>query len=86
MNNRKSYLKDTNKIFDDGPVIIVKFVPSQFQNLVSGDLVDGFLVYKNETHHIVGQVSLGYNITEDELLLEVEFYAGAAPYRKGNCC
>lgn len=29
-NKRWFYLKDTNKIFNDDPVVIVEFVPSQF--------------------------------------------------------
>ena len=86
MNNQRYYLKDMNKIFDDDPVIIVNFIPSQFQNLVSSDLVYSFPVCKSETHHVIGQVPLGYKLIGDEPLLEVEFQAGAVPCRKDNCC
>ena len=71
MNERQFYLKDTNKIFDDDPVVIVEFIPSQFQNLVSGDLVDSFPVCKDKTHHVVGWIPSGYNVLGDEPLPEV---------------
>ena len=80
-----TYLKDANEIFDDGPVVIIKLVPSQFQTLVGCDLVNSLPVCEHKTHHVVGRVPSGYNVTGDEPLLEVEFRAGAAPCGEGNC-
>lgn len=71
--NRLLYLKDTNEIFNNDPVIVVKLIHSQFQRFVSSDLVNCSPVFENETHHVVGRVPSGYNVTGDELLLEVEF-------------
>ncbi len=78
------YLEDANEIFNDDPVVIVELIPSQFQSLVGSDLVNGFPVCEHKTHHVVGRVPSGYNVTGDEPLLEVEFRAGAAPCREGN--
>ena len=80
-----TYLQDANEIFDDGPAVIVELVPSQFQSLVSGDLVNSLPVCEHKAHHVVGQVPSRYNVTGDEPLLEVEFRAGAAPCGEDNC-
>jgi hypothetical protein len=68
-----TYLEDANKIFDNDPVVVVELIPSQFQRLVGGDLVDSLPVCEHKTHHVVGRVPSGYNVTGDELRLEVEF-------------
>jgi hypothetical protein len=80
-----TYLKDVNEIVDNDPVVIVELVPSQFQRLVGGDFVDSLPICERKAHHVVGRVPSGNNVTGDELLLEVEFRAGAAPRGEGNC-
>jgi hypothetical protein len=80
-----TYLEDTNKIFNDDPVVIVELVLSQFQSFVGRDLVNSLPVCEHKTHHVIGRVPSGYNVTGDEPLLEVEFQAGVAPCREGNC-
>ena len=84
--NKRIYLKDVNKIFDNDPVIIVELVLPQFQTLVGSDLVDSFLVCEDKTHHVICQVPSCYNIMRDKSLVEVKFQAGAAPHRKSNGC
>ena len=84
-NKRVLYLKDANEIFDDDPVTTFELIPSQFQSLVSGDLVDSFLVCEHKMQHVIGWVPSGYNVMGDEPLLEVEFQAGVVPCREGNC-
>jgi hypothetical protein len=79
-----THLEHANEIVDNDPVIVVELVPSQFQRLVGGDLVDSVSVCERKAHHVVGQVPSGYNVTGDEPLLEVEFGAGAAPCGEGN--
>ena len=81
-----TYLKDTNEIFNDGPVVIIKLVLSQFQSFVSCDLVNSLPVCKHKTHHVVGRVPSGYNIVRDEPLLEAKLRAGAMPSGEGNGC
>jgi hypothetical protein len=72
MQKKLLYLKDANEIFNNDPVIVVKLVPSPFQTLVSGDLVDSLPVCEHKTHHVIGRVPLGYNVMGDEPFLEVE--------------
>ena len=70
---RLHYLENTVKIFEDGPVIIVELIPSQFQGLVSGDIIDSVLVFEYKLHHVIGQVLSSYHIVGDKPLFEVEF-------------
>jgi hypothetical protein len=77
---RRLYLKDANKIFDNNPVVIVELVLSQFQSLVSGDLVNSLPIFEYEAHHVIGRVPSGHNVVGNEPLLEIEFRAGASPF------
>ena len=70
---RLHYLENTNKIFNNGPVIIVKLIPSQFQGLVSSDIIDSVSVFEYKLHHVIGQVPSSYHIVGDKPLFEVEF-------------
>ena len=70
---RLHYLENTVKIFEDGPVIIVELIPSQFQGLVSGYIIDSVLVFEYKLHHVIGQVLSSYHIVGDKPLFEVEF-------------
>jgi hypothetical protein len=78
------YLKNTHKILDDGPVIIVKFVASQLQMLVGSNIVNHHPVREHELQHVIGGVLVCHNIVGDKPFLEVELMAGAAPSGEGN--
>ena len=39
-----TYLKDSDEIFDNIPVIVIKFILPQLQHFVSGDLINGALI------------------------------------------
>jgi hypothetical protein len=82
---RPTYLKNAHKILDDSPVIIVEFVASHLQTLVSSNFVNHHPVCEHKLQHVIGGVPGRHNITGDKPFLEVELMAGAAPSREGNC-
>jgi hypothetical protein len=82
---RHTYLENAHEILDDGPVIVVKFIPSQLEALVSGNLVNRHPVRERELHHVICGVPARHNITGDEAFLEMHLAADAAPSRKSNC-
>ena len=82
---RTTYLKNTHKILNDGPVIVVKFIPSQLEALVSGNLVNRHPVHECELHHVICGVPACHDITGDEAFLEMHLTADVAPSRKSNC-
>ena len=51
---RLHYLEDTNEIFDDNPLIVVSLESSQFQGLISSDVVNCMSVCEYKMHHVVG--------------------------------
>ena len=79
------YLKDGNKIFDNIPITIMKFVLLQPQCFVGGDLINSMSVFEYKNHHIVGGVLLHYNIMWDKLHFEAEFKADPTPGRQNDC-
>ena len=80
-----TYLKNTNKILNDDPVIIVKLILSQFQTFLSSDLVDCWPVYAYELHHIVCRIPPGHNIAGNEPWFKTELATNAAPSRESDC-
>ena len=82
---RPTYLEDPHEILNDGPVIIVKFIPSQLKALVSSNLVNHHPVCECELHHVICGVPAHHNITGDEAFLEMCLTADAAPSRESNC-
>ena len=82
---RHTYLENAHEILDDGPVIVVKFIPSQLEALVSSNLVNRHPVRERELHHVICGVPARHNIMGDEAFLEVCLTADAAPSRESNC-
>jgi hypothetical protein len=82
---RPTYLENAYKILDDGPVIIVEFIPSQLQTFVGGNLVNRNPVRKHKLQHVVCGVPARHDITGDEPFLEMELMADAAPSRESDC-
>ena len=79
------YLENSNKIFNDSPIIIIKFVLPQLQYFVGSDLINSMPVFEYEIHHIIGGVPSRYHIAWDKLLFEAEFKAGPTPGRQSDC-
>jgi hypothetical protein len=80
-----AYLKNTDEILDDDPVVMVELIPSQFQGFVGCDLVNCCPVSKYKPHHIICRVPSRHNITRDKPFLEIELTADAAPSRESDC-
>ena len=80
-----TYLENTNQIVDNVPVITIKLISSQFQTLVSSDLVDCFPIRMYKLHHVIGQIPPGHDIARNESRLKIELAADAAPSRKSDC-
>ena len=76
---RPTYLKNTHKILNDGPVIIDEFIASQLQMLVGSNVANHHPVHEHKLQHVIGGVPVHYDIMGDKLSLEVELVAGAAP-------
>ena len=81
-----TYLKDGNKIFDNIPVIVIKFILLQLQHFVGSDLIDSTPVFEYKIHHIVSGVPSHYHITWDKLHFEAEFRADLTPGRQNDRC
>ena len=81
-----TYLKDGNEIFDNIPVIIIKFILPQLQHFVSGDLINGAPVFKYKVHHIICGIPSRYHIAWDKPHFEAKFRAGLTPGRQSDCC
>jgi len=82
---RLTDLENTCKILNDNPVIIVEFVPSQLQTLVSSNLVNHYPVCKHKIQHVISGVPAHHNIMGDELFLEIQLVTDAAPGGESNC-
>ena len=82
---RQTYLENAHKILDDGPVIIVEFIPSQLQTLVGSNFVNHRPVPEHKLQHVVCGVPAYHDIMGDKPFLEIELMADAAPSRESNC-
>ena len=78
------YLENGNEIFDNNPIIIIKFVLPQLQHFVGSDLINNVPVFEYKIHHIVGGVPSHYHIAWDKLLFEAKFRADLAPGGQSN--
>jgi hypothetical protein len=82
---RLRYLENAYEILDDGPVIIVEFVPSQLQTFVGGNFVNCNPVREHKLQHVVCGVPACHDIMGDEPFLETELTADAAPSGESDC-
>jgi len=82
---KATYLENTDEILNDDPVVIVEFIPSQFQSFVGGDLVNCCPVGEYKPHHVICRVPPRHNITRDEPFLEIELTANVTPSRESDC-
>ena len=85
ISGKLTYLKNTNQIFNDDPVIIIKLVPPEFEGFVGSDGIDCSSICEYEFHHVVRGVPTGYDITRDESFLEIGPMTDLPPSRKSNC-
>lgn len=80
-----TYLKNTNEILNDIPVLVVKLILSQFQTFLGSDLVDCWPIRTYELHHIVRRIPPGHDIAGDEPWFKTELATNAAPGRESDC-
>ena len=69
------YFKNANKVFDDNPIIIVKLVLPQFENLVCSNLVDSWPVCHYKPHHVICRIPPGHDVAGNEPFLEINLTA-----------
>jgi hypothetical protein len=81
---KQAYLKNSEKVFDNVPVLIIQLVLSKFEHLVCCYIIDDYAIVVSNFQHIISGVPLCLDVAGDEANRAQVGDARVAPSWKGN--